>query len=79
MVEYGCKIKEKVKAMKSEVKENIQGTNHKGKETGTQINDMEQKEEINIQPEQMMNQEFKNMKKGLRNPGTSLNSLTSEL
>ena len=40
---------------------------------------MEQKEEINIQPEQMMNQEFKNMKKGLRNPGTSLNSLTSEL
>ena len=31
---------------------NIQGANSKGKETRTQINDLEQKEEINIQPEQ---------------------------
>ena len=52
MVEYSCKIEEKVKAMKSEIKENIQGTNCEGKETGTQINDMERKEEINIQPHQ---------------------------
>ena len=51
-VEYGCKIEEKVKAMKSEIKENVQGTNSVGKETGTQINDLDQKEEINIQPEQ---------------------------
>ena len=29
----------------------IQGTNSEGKETGTQINDLEQKEEVNIQPE----------------------------
>ena len=27
MVEYGCKIEEKVKAMKSDIKENAQGTN----------------------------------------------------
>ena len=33
-------------------KENIQGTNSEGKETRTQIYDLEQKEEINIQPEQ---------------------------
>ena len=33
-------------------KENIQGTNSEGKETGTQMNDLEQKEEIDIQPEQ---------------------------
>ena len=52
LVEYGCKIEEKVKAMKSEIKENVQGTNSEGKETGTQINGLEQKEEINIQPEQ---------------------------
>ena len=52
MVEYGHKIEEKVKAMKTEIKKNIQGTNSEGKETGTQINDLEQKEEINIQPEQ---------------------------
>ena len=52
MVEYGCKIEEKVKAMKSEIKENVQGTNSEGKETGTQINGVDQKEERNIQPEQ---------------------------
>ena len=38
--------------MQSEIKKNIPGTDSEGKETGTQINDLEQKEEINIQPEQ---------------------------
>ena len=52
MVEYGHKIEEKVKAMQSEMKKNIQGINSKGKETRNQINDLEQNEEINIQPEQ---------------------------
>ena len=45
MVEYGCKIEGKVKTMKSEIKENVQGTNTDGKETRTQINGLEQKEE----------------------------------
>ena len=35
MVEYGHKIQEKLKAMQSEVKKNIQGTNSEGKETGS--------------------------------------------
>ena len=52
MVEYGHKIEGKVKAMQSEMKKNRQWTNSEGNETGTQINDLEQKEEINIQPEQ---------------------------
>ena len=38
--------------MQSEIKKNIQGTKSEGKETGTQINSLEQKEERNIQPEQ---------------------------
>ena len=38
--------------MQSEIKKNVQGTKNDGKETGTQINGLEQKEEINIQPEQ---------------------------
>ena len=38
LVEYGCKIEEKVRAIKSEIKENVQGTNSDGKETGTHIN-----------------------------------------
>ena len=43
MVEYGHKIEEKVKAMQYEVNESVQGTNSEGKETGTQINDLDQK------------------------------------
>ena len=50
-IEYKHKIKEEVKDMQSEIKENIQGSNSEGKETSTQINDLEQKEEINIQPQ----------------------------
>ena len=52
MAEYGHKIEEKVKAIRSEIKENAQGTNSEGKETGTRINGLDQKEEISIQPEQ---------------------------
>ena len=48
MVEYDHKIEEKVKTMQNEMNKNIQGTNRKGKETRTQINDLEQKEEVNI-------------------------------
>ena len=38
--------------MKSEIKENVQGTISDRRETGTQINGLEQKEEINSEPEQ---------------------------
>ena len=61
MVKYGRKIEEKVKAMQSEIKENVQGINSEGKETQTQINNLEQKEKINIQPEQ--NEETRIQKK----------------
>ena len=51
MVEFGRKWDEKMKAMLRETKENVQGTNSDGKEIGTQINGVDQKEERNIQPE----------------------------
>ena len=35
IAEYGRKTEEEVKAMKSAIKENIQGTNSDGKENGT--------------------------------------------
>ena len=41
LVEFGHKLDEKMKAMLSEIKENIQGTNSNGKETRTQINGMD--------------------------------------
>ena len=49
--EFGLKLDEKMKAMLRETGENVQGTNSDGKETGTQINGVDQKEERNIQPE----------------------------
>ena len=51
LIEYSKHIKEEMKATLSEIKKNPQGNNSEGKETGTQINSLEQKEEINIQPE----------------------------
>ena len=52
LVQFVRKLDEKMKAMLRETKENVQGTNSNGKETGTQINSVNQKEERNIQPEQ---------------------------
>ena len=57
--EYGHKIGEEVKSMQSEILKNIQGTNSEGEETRTQINGLEQKEEMNIQSEQNENKNSK--------------------
>ena len=78
LVEYGRKIEEKMKSMQSEIKENVQGTNSEGIETGTQINDLEQKEEINIPPEQNEETRIQKNEDRLRNLQDILNVLTSE-
>ena len=79
-VEFGHKLDEKMKAMLSEIKENVQGTNSDGKETGTQINTVDQKEERNIQPEKSKETRIqKKMRRGLGTSRTSLNIPTSEL
>ena len=52
LVESFRKTDEKMKPMLRETKENVQGTNSDEKETGTQINGVDQKEETNFQPEQ---------------------------
>ena len=41
LVEFGRKLDEKMKAILRETKENVQGTNSDGKETGTQINSVD--------------------------------------
>ena len=71
LVEYGCKLDEKMKAMLSEIMENVQGTKSNGKETGTQINGVDQMEERNIQ--QVQNEETRTRKneERLRNLQTS--------
>ena len=67
LVECGRKLDEKMKAMLRETKENVQGTNSEAKETGTQINIVDQKEERNIQPEKNEETRIQKNEERLRN------------
>ena len=57
----------------------IQGTNSEGKETGTQINNLEQNEEINIQLTQNEETRIQRNEERLRNLWDTLSVLISEL
>ena len=72
LVEFGRKLDEKMKPMLRETKENVQGTNSDGKETGTQINGVDQKEERNIQPEKYEETRIQKNEERLRNLQDSL-------
>ena len=63
----GQKPDEKMKPMLRERKENVQGTNSDGKETGTQINGVDQKEERNIQTEKKEETRSQKKEERLRN------------
>ena len=69
LVDFGHKLDEKMKAMLRETKENVQGTNSDGKETGTQINSVDQKEERNIQPGKNEETRIQKNKERLTPPG----------
>ena len=75
LIDLGHKVKEEIKATQSEIKQNIQGTNSEGTEIGTQINDLEQKEEINIQPEQNEETRIQKNEERLRNLQDNLKHL----
>ena len=70
LVESVRKPDEKMKPMLRETKENVQGTNSEAKETGTQINGVDQKEETSNQ-KRMKKQEFGKMRRGLGTSRTS--------
>ena len=67
LVEFGHKLDEKMKAILREIKEKVQGTNSDGKETGTQINGVDQKEERNIQLEKNEERRIQKSEKRRRN------------
>ena len=67
LVEFVRKPDEKMKPMLRETKENVQGTNSDAKETGTQINGVDQKEERNIQPEKNEETRIRKNEERLRN------------
>ena len=72
MTEFGHKMKEEMKTIQSEIKENIQGTNSEGKETRTQTKDLEQKKET-LNWNRMKKEEFKKIRRGLGTSGTTFN------
>ena len=53
--------------MLRETEENVHRTNNDGKETGTQINNVDQKEERNIQPEKNEETRIRKNEERLRN------------
>ena len=67
LIECSHKIKEEVKDIQSEIKKNTQGTKSEGKEAGIQINDLEQKEEINSQLDQNEETRIQKSEERLRN------------
>ena len=78
MIEFSNKKKKEMKAIQSEIKEITQGTNSEGKKTGTQINDLEQKEDTNIQPKLKEETIIQKNKERLRNFWDNSNVPTSE-
>ena len=79
LVEFGHKLDAKMKAMLRETKKNVQGTNSDAKETGTQINSVDQKEERNIQPEQNEETRIQKNEERLRNLQDIFKHSTSKL
>ena len=67
LVEFVRKPDENMKPMLRETKENVQGTNSDAKETGIQINGVDQKEERNIQPEKNEETRIRKNEERLRN------------
>ena len=63
LVEFGQKLDEKMKAVLRESKEKVQGTNSDVKETGTQINGVDQNEETRIQKNEERLRNLQNMLK----------------
>ena len=63
LIELSCKMKD----TQNEIKQNIQGPTSDRKETRTQSNNLEQKEEINIQPEQNKETRIQKSEERLRN------------
>ena len=65
LTEYGKNMWAEMKVTPSEIKKNSPETNSEGKEARIQINNLEQKKEINIQPEQNEETTIQKIRRGL--------------
>ena len=79
LIELGWKMKKQMKDTQREIKQNIKGTNNDRKETRIQSNDLEQKKERNIHPEEKEEMRIQKMKRDLGTSGTTWNIPISKL
>ena len=79
LVEFGCKLHEKMKAMLRETKENVQGTIVMGRKLGLKSMVWTRRKTETSNQKRMKKQEFGKMRKGLGTSRTSLNVPISEL
>ena len=68
LVECGRKLKEKMKAMKSEIKKNVQGTNSDGRKPGLKSTVWTRRKKETFNQNRMKKREFKKMRRGLGTP-----------
>ena len=66
MIEFGCKMKEEMKAIQSEIKENIQGTNSEGKVMRRKSMIWNKRKKSTFNQNRMKKQEFKKVKRDLQ-------------
>ena len=83
MTEYSSKVKEEVKTIQTEIKQNTQGTNNEGTETGIKSMIWNERKKETFNQNRIKKQEFKKIKQNKirRGEGTSrttLNGPTSE-
>ena len=78
LVEFGCKLDEKMKAMLRETKENVQGI-VMGRKLGLNSMVWTRRKKETSNWNRMKKQEFRKMRRGLGTSKTSLNVSTSEL
>ena len=78
MIEYGCEIEEKVKAMKSEIKNIYREPRLKGRKPGLKSIVWTRRTKLTSDQNRMKKQEFKKMRRGLGTSRTSLNIPTSK-
>ena len=62
MTEYSSKVKEEVKTIQTEIKQNTQGTNNEGKETGIKSMIWNERKKETINQNRMKKQKFKKKK-----------------
>ena len=80
LVEFGCKLDEKMKAMLTETNENVQGTKIvMGRKLGIKSTVWTRRKKETSNQKRIKKQEFKKLRRGLGTSRTSLNVPTSEL